>query len=122
MFALLTWVRAKELRFAAKSEFEGLNTTEPIWRIPANRMKMGREHLVPLSVQAAAIAKKMIASAAGDYLFPGTQGRLHRCAERRACDQVVRGPQQPYRSRRGEPHARDSQEHAGQGRGLGVPA
>jgi len=72
MFALLTWVRTKELRFAVKSEFEGLTGSEPIWRIPANRMKMGREHLVPLSAQATAIAKRMIASSAGDYLFPGT--------------------------------------------------
>ena len=72
MFALLTWVRTKELRFAVKSEFEDLDGKQPVWRIPAQRMKMGREHLVPLSAQAAALAKGMIEASAGAFLFPGT--------------------------------------------------
>lgn len=72
LFALLTWVRTKELRLAVKSEFENLDGTEPVWRISAARMKMGREHLVPLSAQAALIARKMVSAATGDYLFPGT--------------------------------------------------
>ena len=72
MFALLTWVRTKELRFAVKSEFEDLDGKQPVWRIPAHRMKMGREHLVPLSAQAAALAKGMIETSAGAFLFPGT--------------------------------------------------
>ena len=72
LFALLTWVRTKELRLAVKSEFEDLDGKEPVWRIPAARMKMGREHLVPLSAQAAVIARKMVSKATGDYLFPGT--------------------------------------------------
>jgi integrase len=72
LFALLTWVRTKELRLALKSEFENLDGTEPVWRIPATRMKMGREHLVPLSAQAVLIARKMVSAATGDYLFPGT--------------------------------------------------
>jgi len=71
LFALLTWVRTKELRFAAKSEFEDLGGKSPVWRIPAERMKMGREHLVPLSQQATHIAKSMIAAAPGEFLFPG---------------------------------------------------
>lgn len=70
-FALLTWVRTKELRLAVKSEFEGLDGRSPLWRIPAERMKMGREHIVPLSRQAADIAKSMIKAAPGDYVFPG---------------------------------------------------
>lgn len=72
LFALLTWVRTKELRFAVKSEFEDLDSKARLWRIPAERMKMGREHLVPLSVQAAEIAKRMIGASTGDYLFPGS--------------------------------------------------
>lgn len=72
LFALLTWVRTKELRLAVRSEFENLDGKEPVWRIPAARMKMGREHLVPLSAQAALIARKMVSAATGDYLFPGT--------------------------------------------------
>lgn len=72
LFALLTWVRTKELRFAVKSEFEDLEGKAPVWRIPAERMKMGREHLVPLSAQAREIARAMIGSASGEYVFPGT--------------------------------------------------
>ncbi|MFM7404403.1 MAG: tyrosine-type recombinase/integrase [Erythrobacter sp.] len=71
MFALLTWVRTKELRLAVKSEFEDLHGINPLWRIPAARMKMGREHLVPLSAQAAQIARTMISRATGEFLFPG---------------------------------------------------
>lgn len=71
MFALLTWVRTKELRLAVKSEFEDLHGKNPLWRIPAARMKMGREHLVPLSAQAAQIARTMISSVTGEFLFPG---------------------------------------------------
>ena len=72
LFALLTWVRTKELRLAVKSEFEDLDGPDPVWRIPAARMKMGREHLVPLSAQAAQIARNMVSTATGSYLFPGT--------------------------------------------------
>lgn len=72
LFTLLTWVRTKELRFAVKSEFEGLDGKVPLWRIPGERMKMRREHLVPLSSQAAEIAKRVIARSPGELLFPGT--------------------------------------------------
>lgn len=70
-FALLTWVRTKELRFAVRSEFEDLDGKAPVWRIPAERMKMGREHFVPLSKQAATIARRMIIASTGEFLFPG---------------------------------------------------
>jgi integrase len=49
---ILTFVRTGELRFARWSEFEKLDGTEPLWRIPAERMKLRRPHLVPLSAQA----------------------------------------------------------------------
>jgi len=42
MFALLTWVRTKELRLAVKSEFEDLRGKNPLWRIPAARMVLHR--------------------------------------------------------------------------------
>lgn len=49
---VLTFVRTTEMRFARWEEFEGLNGPEPLWRIPAERMKMRRAHLVPLAPQA----------------------------------------------------------------------
>lgn len=45
----LTFVRPGELRFAAWPEFD---LEGAIWRIPGSRMKMGREHIVPLAPEA----------------------------------------------------------------------
>ena len=45
---MLTMVRTKELIEAKWEEFDLPNR---MWRIPAERMKMGKEHLVPLSDQ-----------------------------------------------------------------------
>lgn len=68
---LLTFVRTSELRFAKWHEFEGLGGEAPIWRIPAERMKMRRAHLVPLSKQAAGILEQIRALQLGsEYLFP----------------------------------------------------
>lgn len=49
---LLTFVRTTELRAATWTEFD-LDKAE--WRIPAVRMKMKEEHIVPLSRQAVAV-------------------------------------------------------------------
>ncbi|MDB5710274.1 MAG: integrase [Sphingomonas bacterium] len=48
-------VRTQETRFAEWSEFEGLDTSEPLWRIPPERMKMRSEHVVPLPPQGVAL-------------------------------------------------------------------
>ncbi len=53
---LLTFVRSKELRGATWDEFD-LERAE--WRIPAERMKMRAEHIVPLSTQAIAVLKEL---------------------------------------------------------------
>lgn len=76
VFALLTWVRTKELRFATKSEFEDLEGKSPIWRIAADRMKMRREHIVPLSRQAASLMRDLVAKSPTDYVFPGQRPHL----------------------------------------------
>lgn len=68
---LLTFVRTAELRFARWHEFEGLNGGNPIWRIPAERMKMRRAHLVPLPRQAVTTLDRIRALELGsEYLFP----------------------------------------------------
>jgi len=54
-----TFVRTSEVRFARWSEFEDLDGDKPLWRIPADRMKMRRDHLVPLSPQVVAILGKL---------------------------------------------------------------
>lgn len=54
-----TMVRTNETRFAQWHEFEGLDGDEPIWRISADRMKMRREHIVPLTEQAVGIIEAL---------------------------------------------------------------
>lgn len=73
--AALTFVRPGELRKAEWSEFD-LDKAE--WRIPAARMKMRAQHIVPLSRQAVAILKEsQKLTGQGRYVFPGarTNGR-----------------------------------------------
>jgi integrase len=70
---ILTFVRTTELRAARWSEFENLNGTDPLWRIPAERMKMKREHIVPLAPQAVRVLcqlRKLPGSDASPFLFP----------------------------------------------------
>lgn len=75
-FLALTFVRPGELRHAEWTEFE-LDTTEPLWRIPAAKMKMGgMDHLVPLSDQAVATLREIKPLTGSDgrgYVFPGTR-------------------------------------------------
>ena len=49
LLMVLTFARTTELRAARWSEFENLDGNEPLWRIPAERTKMKREHIVPLA-------------------------------------------------------------------------
>lgn len=70
-FTLLTWARKREVRFAVWSEFENLDSVEPLWRIPAERMKMEREHLVPLSRQAVTLLRELRAISSYDFVFAG---------------------------------------------------
>jgi len=70
-FTLITMVRTQETRFARIEEFENLDGQEPLWRLGPKRMKMSREHLVPLSRQAVTIIKRLREkSPDSQYLFP----------------------------------------------------
>jgi integrase len=70
---VLTFVRSGELRGANWSEF---NLADKIWRIPAARMKMKTEHLVPLSDQALEVIQE-IRSITSQYslVFPSERHR-----------------------------------------------
>lgn len=70
--ALLTAVRTQELRGARWGEFD-LERAE--WRVPAERMKMKAEHIVPLSRQALAALEEIRPFSHGDLLFPGNDPR-----------------------------------------------
>jgi integrase len=65
---LLTFVRTTELRAAKWQEIEW---DKAEWRIPAERMKMGEEHIVPLSRQAITVLREIEKhSGAVAYVFP----------------------------------------------------
>lgn len=71
--APLVFVRPGELRKAAWSEFD-LESEEPTWRIPAERMKMREQHLVPLSRQAVAILNELRPLTGPEgYVFPSVR-------------------------------------------------
>lgn len=68
-----TWVRTGELRLMLWDDIEG-----DLWRIPAEVMKRGREHLVPLSRQAMDLLAKLKQRGRGSkYVFPSDR-RLDR--------------------------------------------
>lgn len=69
LFALHTFVRTNELRFGLWSEVEG-----DLWKIPGERMKMGREHVVPLTAQSLAILEEARQHQNGPFIFPGLRG------------------------------------------------
>ena len=72
--APLFFVRPTELRAAEWSEFD-LDAENPEWRIPASRMKMPEEHVVPLAQQAIAILRDLAPiTGEGRYVFPSLRG------------------------------------------------
>src|SRR6185437_3895446 len=65
----LTFVRTGELIGAQWQEFD---LDQAVWVIPAGRMKMKTEHVVPLSRQAVAILRELQTIGGGSrYVFPG---------------------------------------------------
>lgn len=65
----LTFVRTTELIGAT---WEEINLDAKVWIIPAERMKMKAEHVVPLSTQAVAIFGELkLLSGGSRYVFPG---------------------------------------------------
>lgn len=66
-FVMHTFVRTNELRFGRWAEIDG-----DVWRIPGSRMKMGRDHIVPLTPRSLALlaALKQIAGDS-EWIVPG---------------------------------------------------
>ena len=55
-FTMLTFQRSQSVRFAKWDQIDWANR---LWRIPASIMKMGEDHLVPLSTQALEILERL---------------------------------------------------------------
>jgi len=74
--APLLFVRPGELRHAEWSE---IDFEEAEWRIPAGKMKMKAQHIVPLSNQSIAILKELKQSTGNrQYVFPSIQSPKNR--------------------------------------------
>jgi integrase len=72
--APLLFVRPGELRHAEWTEF-ALDGAEPLWRIPAEKMKMREQHLVPLAAQALGLLRELRSvTGRGRYVFPSLRG------------------------------------------------
>ncbi len=75
-FAILTAARTGEVIGARWSE---IDLAQDVWIVPANRMKAGKEHRVPLIPRAIAVLRELepkhpVRSAADDsFLFPGAK-------------------------------------------------
>ena len=67
-FIILTAARTGEVIGATWPEIDFDNK---VWNIPAERMKAGRPHKVPLSRATLRILESMRGTADGDYVFPG---------------------------------------------------
>ena len=71
----LAVLRPGEIRQARREEFEGLDGDKPIWIVPAERMKMKRDFVVPLSIEAAETVRVAAELAGrGSLLFPSPRG------------------------------------------------
>jgi len=65
---ILTAARSGEILGMGWSE---VDLDKKIWTVPANRMKAGREHRVPLSERAVAILRQLADIKTGDFVYPG---------------------------------------------------
>ncbi len=67
---VLSFVRTTELRGA---KWEEIDWVKAEWRVPAERMKMSKEHIVPLSKQALSLLKRIqLISGNREYIFPNS--------------------------------------------------
>jgi len=71
-FLILTASRTGEVIGARWDE---IDMEAKLWTIPAERIKAGREHRVPLAPAAMAILEKMAKDKTGEFVFPGGKPR-----------------------------------------------
>ncbi len=73
-FMLLTAARTGEV-VAAK--WDEIDLSNKVWTVPAERMKAGKEHRVPLCSRATEVLRTMKATRQNDYVFPGHSIEKH---------------------------------------------
>lgn len=90
-FCILTATRSGEVLGATWSE---IDVEQAVWTIPAQRMKAGREHRVPLEGRALEIVKSLKDGRVGEYVFPGAKAA--RPLSVMSMTMVMRRIKQPY--------------------------
>ena len=55
------------------AKFDEIDLKTRLWTVPADRMKAGREHKVPLPSRAIAIVKEMAKLRLSEFVFPGAK-------------------------------------------------
>jgi integrase len=79
LLMVYTFPRTKELRGARWSEFDFAKAE---WTIPAERMKKGEEHVVPLSRQALAVLEELHPlTGTSEFVFPNEHNRRNPMSE-----------------------------------------
>jgi integrase len=91
-FCILTATRSSE---AMQARWQEIDLDAKVRTLPANRMKAGREHRVPLSERAVAILREMKPGASGEYVFPGQ--RPGKPLSNMALEMSLRRSQPPHR-------------------------
>jgi integrase len=84
-FTILTAARTSEVSGARWQE---IDLGSAMWTVPADRIKAGKEHRVPLSAPALAIVRDMAKTQSGEFVFPG--GRKGRPLSNMAMSAVLR--------------------------------
>jgi integrase len=80
-FLILTAARSGEILRSVRdgevigARWEEFDLEAKIWTVPADRMKAGREHRVPLSSRALAIVQRLAKAKRGPFVFPGQDGK-----------------------------------------------
>ncbi|MDE2135502.1 MAG: integrase arm-type DNA-binding domain-containing protein [Alphaproteobacteria bacterium] len=70
-FAILTAARSGEVRLSVWSE---IDMEAAVWTVPAERMKAGKEHRVPLSADAVKLLRALPRMAGTALVFPASRG------------------------------------------------
>ncbi|MFO1158053.1 MAG: integrase arm-type DNA-binding domain-containing protein [Reyranellaceae bacterium] len=100
-FTVLTAARTGEVLGARWSEFD---LDAKSWRIPGERMKAGREHVVPLSDPALGLLRKLDAVRLCGFVFPGGADRplsnmvMHMTLRRMKVDVTPHGFRSTFRT------------------------
>lgn len=116
-FLILTAARSGEVRGATWSE---IDLEKAVWTVPAERMKAGVEHRVPLSEAALRVLNNAPRIHGSDLVFPGTKGQplsdmsITAVMRRMNVDAVPHGFRSTFRDWAGEKtnYPRELAEHA----------